>query len=210
VAKPLPPADLEPLPAGPWDVILADPPWDYRGREQFGFAGDVGVSSGGAIKQYPTMSTAQICAIAVRDAAAGDALLFIWTTGPMILVDTPKVIEAWGFEPATVAFVWDKRKTNPGYYTLSQCEFCIVCKRGRIPRPRGSRNERQFISMLRGAHSAKPDEVRNRISRMFPKQRKLEMFARNRKQDWTSWGNEVDGSTTTPSELKQCSFEELK
>jgi N6-adenosine-specific RNA methylase IME4 len=98
---------------------------------------------------------------------------------------------AWGLDYATVAFVWDKQRTNPGYYTLSQVELCLVGKSGIIPQPRGSRNERQFLSELRGEHSTKPAEVRNRISKMFPEQRKLEMFARERVAGWDAWGRDI-------------------
>lgn len=180
----------------PYDVIYADPPWSYRGREQFGFAGDVGVSTGGAVKQYETLDLETICAMGVRKLCSEDALLFLWGTGPLLLTDVPKVIDAWGFTYATVAFVWDKERTNPGYYTLSQAEFCVVAKRGKIPQPRGSRNTRQWcdypevVTELRGKHSAKPAEVRERIARMFPDQRKLELFARERVPGWDGWGKE--------------------
>lgn len=187
--------DTTPLPAGTFDIILADPPWDYRGRKQFGFAGDVGVDSGGAVHHYETMRAADICALPVGQICAPDALLFLWTTGPMLLTDAPKVIANWGFEPATVSFVWDKERTNPGYYTLSQYEFCVVAKRGRIPQPRGTRNERQKVTELRGVHSAKPSEVRARIDRMFPTQRKVELFARERVAGWDGWGLEYPGGS---------------
>lgn len=178
------------LPAGPFDVIYADPPWDYAGREQFGFAGDVGVSTGGgAIKQYRTMPLTEICGLPVLEATAPSAILFLWTTGPQ-LAAAFDVIEAWGFGYATVAFVWDKERINPGYYTLSQTEFCLAAKRGRIPQPRGARNVRQMVRETRGQHSAKPAEVRTRIARMFPGQRKLELFARARAAGWEAWGNE--------------------
>ena len=184
-----------PLLAMSYGVIYADPPWSYRGRKQFGFAGDVGVDSGGAVDKYPTMSVDDICAIPVTSVAAADSLLFMWVTSPL-LPDGLKVMSAWGFQYATVAFVWDKQRTNPGYYTLSQCEICIVGKRGRIPKPRGSRKERQFLSEERGEHSAKPEEVRQRIARMFPDQRRLEMFARVGSQSldgsWDRWGLEAE------------------
>jgi N6-adenosine-specific RNA methylase IME4 len=99
---------------------------------------------------------------------------------------------AWGFKYKTVAFVWEKQKTNPGNYTMSQCELCLVGKRGKIPGPRGTRNERQFISEMRTRHSTKPTEIRNRIVRMFPTQRKIELFARNTSEGWDVWGNEVE------------------
>lgn len=183
------------LPAGPFDIIYADPPWCYRGKKQFGFAGDVGVDSGGAIAQYETLSVEDLCALPVAAICADDALLYMWGTGPMLLTDVPRVIAAWGFEYATVAFVWDKERTNPGYYTLSQAEFCVAAKRGRIPQPRGTRNERQWcdakvVHEERGKHSAKPSEVRARIERMHPTQRRVELFARERVPGWAGWGKE--------------------
>lgn len=173
-----------------FEIILADCPWHYRGRKQFGFAGDVGVDTGGAVCQYNTMTVEELCALPVPLIAAKNSLLFHWVTSPC-LEDGVRVMHAWGFEYATVAFAWDKQRTNPGYYTLSQVELCLVGKRGSIPQPRGSRNERQFISSLRGRHSAKPVEVQRRIERMFPAQRKLELFAREQRPGWTVWGNQI-------------------
>jgi N6-adenosine-specific RNA methylase IME4 len=103
-------------------------------------------------------------------------------------------MKAWGFAYKTIAFVWDKQKVNPGYYTMSQCEICLVGKKGTIPAPRGTRNERQFLSEMRGRHSTKPDEIRKRIERMFPTQKKIELFARETVEGWDAWGNEVETS----------------
>ena len=80
---------------------------------------------------------------------------------------------------------------NPGQYTLSYCELCLIFKRGRIPRPRGSRNEKQLIRTRRGAHSVKPVEVRQAIARMFPDQEKIELFARHKPKKWDVWGLDV-------------------
>ena len=88
--------------------------------------------------------------------------------------------------------MWDKERVNPGFYTMSQCELCLIGKRGKIPQPRGARNVRQLIKSLRGRHSEKPAEVRARIDRMFPTQRKIELFARERVRGWDAWGDEVD------------------
>jgi len=56
----------------------------------------------------------------------------------------------------TVGFVWDKVRTYPGNYTLSVVELRLIGKRGKIPTPRGSRNERQLYSELKGKHSKNP------------------------------------------------------
>lgn len=189
---------MEPLPAGPFEVIYADPPWEYDAREQFGFKGDVGVTTGGAINHYPTLTIAELCELGVADVAARNALLFLWTTGPQ-LAAAMDVIRAWGFAYKTVAFVWDKERINPGYYTLSQTELCLVGKRGTIPAPRGIRNARQLIRETRGAHSAKPSEARRRIERMFPSQRKLELFARHSAPGWECWGNQTGALPIEPS-----------
>jgi N6-adenosine-specific RNA methylase IME4 len=74
---------------------------------------------------------------------------------------------------------------------MSQCEICLIGKIHKIPQPRGARNIRQLVSIERTRHSQKPGEVRDRISEMFPKQNKLEMFARKKYKGWDAWGNEV-------------------
>jgi N6-adenosine-specific RNA methylase IME4 len=136
----------------------------------------------------------QLKKLDVPSIAAPDSLLFLWTSSPH-LEQAMALIRAWGFEYKTVAFVWEKKKSNPGYYTMSECELCLVAKKlgGDIPKPRGDRNVRQFLSEMRGQHSAKPAEIRNRITKMFPSQRKLELFARTKTSGWSVWGDEVEG-----------------
>lgn len=117
-------------------------------------------------------------------------LLFMWTTGPQFS-NSIKLGESWGFEYKTVAFVWNKMVHNPGRYTLSQTEFCIVFKRGTIPSPRGARNIRQMVEFPRGKHSEKPLKVIEGITKMFPNQSKIELFARNNYLGWDNWGLEI-------------------
>ena len=173
------------LPAKRYSIIYADPPWDYKGQSQHNGAG--GDLTGGAMAHYPTLTAEMLAKLPVAAVAAADCLLFMWSSNPHLdqAIDLGK---AWGFQWATVGFVWDKRKVNPGYYTMSQCELCLVFKRGRIPRPRGARNIRQLISVERTAHSAKPDEARERIDAMFPGQAKIELFARSCADGWDAWG----------------------
>ena len=180
--------DFPPLPRGRFDILYADPPWDYKGQLQHNGAG--GRDTGGAIRHYPTATAVQMSGWPVDSIAAENSLLFMWSSSPH-LDQAIELGKAWGFQWATVAFVWDKQKVNPGFYTMSQCELCLVFKRGKIPSPRGARNQRQFLTAMRGRHSAKPAEVRRRIAAMFPKQRKLEMFARKNTPGWTAWGLEV-------------------
>jgi N6-adenosine-specific RNA methylase IME4 len=177
----------------PYSVFYADPPWDYDGHTQHTNTAPVA----SAVNHYPTMPLDELKAMPIEAISEPNALLFMWTSSPHL----PQAIElmtAWGFEYKTIAFVWYKQKMNPGYYTLSQCEICIVGKRGKFPTPRGSRKERQFLSELRTAHSRKPAEIRNRITKMFPTQAKLELFAREPTEGWAVFGNQVEGSILLP------------
>ena len=178
-----------------YQVIYCDPPWDYKGQTQH--TGEGGPASGGAENHYPTMTLAELKTLQIVELADDDCLLFMWTSSPH-LDQAIELIKAWGFAWATVGFVWEKQKVNPGFYTMSQCELCLIGKRGKIPRPRGTRNERQFYSELRGRHSAKPSEIRKRIERMFPTQNKIELFARSASEGWDIWGNEVVSDIEVP------------
>jgi N6-adenosine-specific RNA methylase IME4 len=174
-------------------VIYCDPPWDYDGKTQHV---DGPFKEGkSAINHYNTLKLDDLKKLNVKSICDKDCLLFMWTSSPHL----PQAIElmnAWGFEYKTIAFVWDKQKLNPGYYTMSQCEICLVGKRGKIPRPRGATNIRQFLSEQRTRHSAKPVEIRKRIEAMFPDQKKIELFSRERIDGWDCWGNEVESTIT--------------
>lgn len=137
------------------------------------------------------MKNEDIYNLPIQNITDENCLLFIWVTSPKLDIGL-KTIEAWGFKYKTVAFVWDKMSHMPGNYTVSNCELCLVAKKGAIPKPRGARNEFQLVREKRTIHSKKPEEVRKRIERMFPMQNKIELFARIKADGWDCWGNEVE------------------
>ena len=129
----------------------------------------------------------------VSKIANENSLCFMWLVSPKVDLGI-EVLKAWGFTYVTIAFIWHKQRTNPGYYTMSECEICVVGKKGKIPNPRGAINVKQFLAEKRTRHSAKPNEIRNRIYQMFPTQNKIELFAREKHEGWDVWGNEVETS----------------
>ena len=187
-----------PLPHKRYEVIYADPPWDYGGKMQYdksniksinvGFEKNLFISA--ADFQYPTLKLNELKELDVQLITASDCILFMWTTGPQF-ANAIELGTSWGFEYKTVAFVWDKQIHNPGRYTLSQTEFVIAFKKGRFPTPRGARNIRQLVSVHRGKHSEKPDIVIDGITKMFPTQQKIELFARKNYDGWDSWGLDI-------------------
>src|SRR3989344_1671961 len=186
------------LPNKKFDIIYADPPWDYNGKLQFDkssknvekidLSKNIFVSS--ASFKYPTLKTSELMKIPIHKITKDDCLLFMWTTNPH-LSQAIDLGETWGFEYRTVAFVWDKMKHNPGQYTLSNCELCLLFKHGKIPVPRGARNIQQLVRSPRKEHSEKPTEVMRAIEKMFPSQNRIELFARKKNEGWTVWGLDV-------------------
>ncbi len=174
-----------------YSIIYADPPWDYKGQLQHNGKG--GKETGGAEIHYPTMTLKKLKLLPIPDITDDDCLLFMWSSSPH-LDQAIDLLKSWGFKWATIGFVWDKQKVNPGFYTMSQCELCLIGKKGKIPSPRGARNIRQLVSEERTKHSAKPHEVRKRIEEMFPKQKKLELFARDIVEGWDCFGNEIQST----------------
>lgn len=186
------------LPNKKYEVIYADPPWDYGGKMQYdktcikseniGFKRNVFISS--ASFKYPTVKLNDLKKLDIPSIAADNCILFMWTTGPQF-ANSIELGESWGFEYKTVAFVWDKQVHNPGRYTLSQTEFVLAFKRGKFPTPRGARNIKQLVSVHRGQHSEKPEIVIDGITKMFPEQTKIELFARKNYFGWDNWGLEI-------------------
>lgn len=186
------------LPQRKFDIIYADPPWDYGGKLQFDKSSksadkiDLGktIFISSANFKYPTVKTKDLKKIPIYEIAKDDCLLFMWVTNPH-LAQGIELGKAWGFEYKTVAFVWDKMIHNPGQYTLSYCELCLVFKRGKIPQPRGLRNIKQLVRTPRTEHSEKPLQVLENIEKMFPTQDKIELFARHKPNGWDVWGLDV-------------------
>ena len=197
------------LPNKKFDIIYADPPWDYNGKSQFDKSSKdaesidlckkIFISS--ATFKYPTLKTSELMKLPVQEIAKDDCLLFMWTSNPH-LTQAIELGKAWGFEYRTVAFVWDKMNHNPGQYTLSNCELCLVFKRGKIPTPRGARNIQQLVRRSRNGHSEKPLEVMKAIEKMFPSQERIELFARKKMDGWDAWGLDVIEKNNENKNLK--------
>lgn len=83
-----------------FDIIYADPPWQYKDKCTSG--------NRGAGYKYPCASLDDLKALPVANMANNNAVLFMWATWPQ-LPEALELIEAWGFSYKTCAFVWIKR-----------------------------------------------------------------------------------------------------
>lgn len=170
-----------------YQIIYADPPWTYadpKGNDP---------KMGGIT--YPTMTLEEIKNLPIREISEKDCALFLWVTMPM-LAEGLQVIEAWGFKYITCAFTWVK--LNPkgegiysglGHWTNGNAELCLFAKKGHPKRQ--AKNVKQIVLAPRGKHSAKPEEVRNRIVSLIGDLPRIELFAREKVEGWDIWGNEL-------------------
>lgn len=195
------------LPKGHFKAILADPPWAFQAWYSGGWRtrpdGTRYYSSASPRSaRYDTMHVDDICAMPVADLAADDCVLFLWGCWPM-LKEAIAVVDAWGFKHKSCAFVWMKANTQQidlfrddadpdmlmGYWTRANSEFCLLGTRGKPKRQ--AADVRQGIIEPRREHSRKPDCVHERIERLVAGPY-LELFARQKRPNWTVWGNQTD------------------
>jgi len=175
------------LPQGTYNVIYADPPWQYNNS--------IG-KWGPANSHYSTMPTADICALSekIELSIAENAVLFLWATNPF-LEDALQVIDSWGFEYKT-NIVWVKtelQKPGSGFYVRGRHELLLIATKGsftpldqNISPPIGS-----VIESPVQEHSKKPGQIYEIIEKLYPKCNYIELFARNKKDGWQQWGDEV-------------------
>jgi len=170
-----------PTPKDKYDVIVIDPPWEMKkidrivAPEQFGF-------------DYPTMSIDEIKNFDVpATIAADDCHLFLWTT-QKYLPHCFDILDSWGFK-YVFTMVWDK---GGGFqpFNLPQynCEFILYAHKG-SPKFADTKKFFTCFHAKRTGHSRKPDEFYQLVSRVCDG-KKIEVFARDKREGFDSWGNE--------------------
>ena len=184
---------LENWPQEKYDIIYADPPWQW---DTFSDKGQKKSPQ----KHYSLMTLDDIQALPISTIAKEDSLLFLWVTGPLLLRQL-QIMEAWGFTYKTIGFTWGKlNKVNgepfmgTGYYTRQGSEFVAIGRRGTPPRP-ANRSVKQFRPERIREHSRKPDTIRQDILSMYPETKRIELFARTQTPGWDVWGNQTEKFT---------------
>jgi N6-adenosine-specific RNA methylase IME4 len=173
---------LQPLRYG---MIMADPPWDFSNYSEKGELKN-------AKHHYACMSIDDIKALPVGHLAGPDCCLFMWATWPM-LPQAMETMAAWGFSYRTGG-AWHKKTKHgktafgTGYRVRCASEPFLL---GFIGNPVNSRSERNVIEGLAREHSRKPDEAYAWAERYMSDARRLELFSREQRIGWDTWGNEV-------------------
>lgn len=187
-------ADFDNLPSGPFDAILADPPWEYRNaRGLQGLAAD----------QYETLSIEVLKRLPVARLAAERCVLLMWCTWPK-LPQGIELMRAWGFEhktglPWVKTYGEGKPVCGVGWWVRGASEPLLIGTRGSPGVPPKSDRVVGLIGELilttpRGRHSQKPVEVHSFAERLTAHigDRRLELFARDFRTGWTCWGRDLE------------------
>lgn len=170
-----------------YGAILCDPPWKFEAYSH------KGITQRSAESKYRTEPVTALADIPVSAMAAQQCALFMWAVDSH-LDQAIKLMQVWGFEYKTVAFVWVKTAKNGqprmsmGLWTRKMSEICLLGTRGKPPRI--GKGVRQVLMAPRREHSRKPDEIYGRIEALVAGPY-LEMFARQQWPGWDAVGNEV-------------------
>lgn len=174
-----------PFPNKKYDIIVCDPPWELKkikrkirpNQDQF---------------DYPTMSLNEINSLPVKNLAKDHCWLFLWTT-QKYLFESKKILEHWGFNYLCMG-VWEKTygisAGMPLFGYLWNAEFICI---GYNKKPDLYRKGKKLIPLVFQAenvkHSKKPDKFYSMIENLGND--RIDLFARNQRQGWDVWGNEV-------------------
>lgn len=185
-----------------YQTIYADPPWKTKaGRALNGYKMHEGKqlfvpeSNKSRELAYSSLSVEQICQM--RPPAADNAHLYLWVTNQYLL-QSSEIIKVWGFNYSTT-LVWAKNALGGGLggnYKITT-EFLLFCTKGTLKAKEQHIgtwfNEKRAYVNGHPCHSKKPEFFANLIEKVSPGPY-LEMFARQPRDGWDVFGNEVDNS----------------
>ncbi len=182
-------------------TIVADPPWQFENRT------GKGSPEHRRLFRYKTMTLESICAMGpqVLEHVQEGAHLYLWV--PCALLNHGlRVMASWGFDHhgqvdwVKVNKAGDVDRSGMGAYYRNAVEPALF---GTLPggAPLVQRHDQANVVLApRGRHSAKPGAFFDLIERVSPGPY-LELFARDTRDGWDRWGNEVTPSVLITTDL---------
>jgi N6-adenosine-specific RNA methylase IME4 len=176
---------FDPLPRRSYDLVVIDPPVPFETRSEKG-------QGKSPSQHYRMMKLAEIMALPVRELLKDDSVVFLWAQGRS-LHQAFVIMAAWGISYKT-EHVWrkvtrkGKVRMGTGFLARSMHEPVL---RGSIGEPRRFVLPSCFDGIAR-EHSRKPDEFYSMLVEKTPGLRRADLFARERREGWDCWGDELD------------------
>ena len=162
-------------------TILIDPPWEQRlsGKwKKYKLANAL---------EYPTMTLEHIKNLPIKDLAEEGCHIWLWTTN-QFLKEAFDVMDTWGFEYLTT-ITWVK-PSGCGNWFISRTQHCLFGYKDKCQFKKARYKPTVFFANPK-KHSEKPIEFYDLIESISAGNR-LELFARQKRDGWDVWGNEVE------------------
>jgi len=175
-----------------YNTIVIDPPWHFNLR-----ADD---QSHRNRIPYRSMSLAQIKALHIPTLVDNNGcVVWLWFTNTH-LIEAAQLLMHWGCTHKGI-LTWEKvdksgkTRLGTGHYLRNCTEHCAIATIGKVPAFSNTsdlaRSTPNILKAERREHSRKPDEFYALVETLCPGKR-LDMFARQRRSGWDSWGDETD------------------
>ncbi len=160
-----------------FDLILIDQPWRYQI--------DLIPKSRKTENHYDTMTIDEIASLPILNIATKPSILFLWATNSL-LPEALQVMKVWGFRFIS-KIEWVKKhdgrlQMGMGFNVMGSSESILIGKYGTYPVP--DFKPPSVLEAPRNRHSEKLEMSYLTIERMYPRARKLEIFARKPRKGW--------------------------
>ncbi len=181
------------LPKEKFDIIYVDPPWPQT-------KGGLRVLRPNQTRtlDYKTMSLTDIFKLheEVMETNCSDQhTVFMWAIDKFLVETHLKMLDL-GYK-LHARIIWNKQNgVAPAFTVRYSHEYLLwFYKPKMIPIDPTQRGKWTTVLEEKATiHSKKPDIAYQFIENLYPTQSKFEMYARNQRVGWVSWGNELDGS----------------
>lgn len=175
-----------------FEIVYSDPPWKQ--------------TKGGLRKtrpnqtrglDYQTMSLEDIENLhryVIDNLCEETNTVFIWTIDKF-LHDTEEMMKRLGYK-MHARMIWDKTNgVAPAFTVRYSHEYLLWFYKPKMIKINEETRGKYTTVMREKAtkHSKKPICAYEMIEDLYPKKEKLELFARNTRNNWYSFGNELDG-----------------
>ena len=171
-------------------AILLDPPWRFTNR-----TGKVAPEHR-RLARYETLSFDELARLPVGDLARPASHMYLWCPDAL-LPQGLNLLESWGFTYKS-NIVWYKVRKDGGpdgrgvgFYFRNVTEMVLFGVRGGLRTLAPGRRQTNIIVHRKREHSWKPPTLHKIIEECSPGPF-VELFARDRREGWEQWGDQVD------------------
>jgi len=174
-----------------YNLLYIDPPW----RQSKGGKKLVRPNSSGKELDYSVLNLEQIEDIIQKasDLTTDNSVMFLWTIDKY-LFEAEEIAKKLDYK-LHARMIWNKVTGIPAAFTIRYGhEYLLYLYKGKLIKV--AKEERGKIHSVFTEqvtkHSKKPEIAYRIIERLYPDTKKLELFARNKRNGWDSWGNEIN------------------